>query len=98
MMDHVVSRWETVVAYMDNSWVGSPDRQTHLVHLEALFAALAANGLATNLEKCVFAIPTLEILGHAISAAGSTPTAGHTAAIDTSPALRTSNNRNVFSA
>jgi hypothetical protein len=29
-----------------------------------IFAALAANGLAINLEKCVFAIPSLEFLGH----------------------------------
>jgi hypothetical protein len=58
MMDHVVSKLEVVFAYMDNSWVGSPDRQTHLVHLKALFAALAANGLTVNLIKCVFAVPT----------------------------------------
>jgi hypothetical protein len=98
MMDRVVSRWEAVVAYVDDSWVGSPDKQTHLVHLEALFATLAANGQAINLENCVFTILTLEILGHAISAAGSNPMAGHIAAINTSPALRTSNNHNVFSA
>jgi hypothetical protein len=53
---------------MDDSWVGSPDRQTHLRHLEAFFSALATNGLAINLEKCFFAAPSLEILGHMISA------------------------------
>jgi hypothetical protein len=47
---------------MDVSCVGSPDRQTHLRHLEAFFTALAANGIAINLEKCVFATPSLEIL------------------------------------
>jgi hypothetical protein len=56
---------------MDDSQFGSPDRQTHLIHLEAFFSALAANGLAINLEKCVFAVLTLELLGHKISAAGS---------------------------
>jgi hypothetical protein len=44
-------------AYMDDSRVGSPDRQTHLRHLEVFFNALATNGLAINLEKCVFAVP-----------------------------------------
>jgi hypothetical protein len=68
---------------MDDSRVGPPDKQTQLVHLETLFAALAANGLAINLEKCIFAVPTLEILGHSILVAGSTPMAGHTTAIDT---------------
>jgi hypothetical protein len=36
---------------MDDSHVGSPDMQTHLLHLEAFFNALAANGLTINLEK-----------------------------------------------
>ncbi len=38
-----------------------------------MFAILAANGLALNLEKCVFAVPELDFLGHRISAAGVTP-------------------------
>jgi hypothetical protein len=47
---------------------------THLLHLEAFFNALAANGLIINLEKCVFAVPSLEVLSHTISAIGSAPT------------------------
>jgi hypothetical protein len=38
---------------------------------------LATNDLAINLEKCVFAAPSLEILGHMISATGAAPTADH---------------------
>jgi hypothetical protein len=38
-----------------------------------LFAILPANGLACNLEKCVFAVSELDFLGHRISAAGVTP-------------------------
>ncbi len=34
---------------------------------------LGANGLAINLEKCMFAVPTLEILGQMVLAAGSAP-------------------------
>jgi putative transposase len=70
---------------MDDSRVGSPDRQTHLRHLEAFFSALATNGLAINLEKCVFAAPSLEILGHTISATGAAPTADHAAEIENCP-------------
>jgi hypothetical protein len=71
-------RWfGCVFAYIDDSHVGSPDRQTHLHHLEAFFKALAASGLAINLEKCVFATPSLEILGHTISATGAAPMADH---------------------
>ncbi len=59
---------------MDKSRVGSSDRQTNLHHLEAFLKALAANGLAINLEKCVFVTPSLESLGHTISATGAAPT------------------------
>jgi hypothetical protein len=38
-----------------------------------LFAILAANGLALNLEKCIFTIPELDFLGHRISVAGVAP-------------------------
>ncbi len=38
-----------------------------------LFAILAANSLALNLEKCVFALSELDFLGHRISAAGVAP-------------------------
>ena len=67
---------------MDDSKVGSPDRQTHLAHLENFFSVLAANGLAINLEKCIFAVPSLEFLGHTVSAEGSSTTAEQTAAIE----------------
>jgi hypothetical protein len=49
MMNRVVSKLEAVFACMDD--IGSPDRQTHLVHSEALFAALTANGPAINLKN-----------------------------------------------
>jgi hypothetical protein len=77
MMDCTTDGLEGVFAYMDDSCVGSPDRQTHLHYLQAFFKALAANGLAIKLEKCVFATPSLEILGHTISATGAAPTADH---------------------
>jgi hypothetical protein len=62
MIDHTTDGLQGVFAYMDDSSVSSPDRQTHLHHLEAFFTALAANGLAINLEKCVFAAPSLGFL------------------------------------
>jgi hypothetical protein len=48
MMDRTTDGLEGVFAYMDDSRVGSPDRQTYLSHLEAFFTALDANGLAIN--------------------------------------------------
>ncbi len=60
MMDRTTDGLESVFAYMDDSRLGSPDRQTHLRHLDAFFNTLATNGLAINLEKYVFAVPSLE--------------------------------------
>jgi hypothetical protein len=44
-------------------------RSKHRTHLRTLFAILAANGLALNLEKCVYGVSELDFLGHRISAA-----------------------------
>ncbi len=85
MMDRATDGLEGVFAYMDDSRVGSPDRLTHLRHLEAFFNASATNGLAINLEKCVFAAPSLELLGHMISATGAAPTADHATEIENCP-------------
>jgi hypothetical protein len=85
MMDRTTDGLEGAFTYMDDSQVGSPDRQTHLYHLEAFFTALATKGLAINLEKCVFAAPSLEILGHTILATGEAPMADYTAKIENCP-------------
>jgi hypothetical protein len=85
MMDQTTDGLEGVFAYMDVSWVGSPDRQTHLCHLEAFYSTIATNVLVINLEKCVFAAPSLEILGHTISATGMAPTNDHAAEIKNCP-------------
>ena len=87
-MDKTTIECEGTFVYMDDSRVGSPDRQTHLAHLEKFFSVLAANGLAINLSKCVFAVPSLEFLGHSISAEGSAPTAEQTAGIEKCTAPR----------
>jgi hypothetical protein len=66
MMDCTTDGLEGVLAYMDDSQVDSPYRQTHLLHLEAFCNALVTNGFTINPKKCVFAVPSLEILGHTI--------------------------------
>jgi hypothetical protein len=81
MIDRTCADLEGTFPYMDDTRVGSPDRETHLHHLDKLFSDLAVNGLAINLEKCVFAVPTLEFLGHRILAAGLAPATDHTAEI-----------------
>ncbi len=62
MMERTTDGLEGVFAYMDDLWVGSPDKQTHLRHLEAFFSALAANGLSINLENAFLQPPLLRFL------------------------------------
>jgi hypothetical protein len=59
-----------VFSSLDDDGVFSKSKEQHWTHLRALFAILAANGLALNLEKCIFAVSKLDFLGHRISAVG----------------------------
>ncbi len=70
---------------MDDSCVGSSDRQTHLRHLEAFLTDLTTNDLAIHLDNCVLAAPSLEILGHTILVVGAAPMADHAAKIELCP-------------
>ncbi len=47
-----------VFSFLDDDGVFSKSKEEHWTHLRTLFAILAANGLALNLEKCVFAVPS----------------------------------------
>jgi hypothetical protein len=62
-----------VFSFLDDDGVFSKSKEKHWTHLRTLFAILAANSLALNLEKCVFAVSELGFLGHRISAAGVAP-------------------------
>ncbi len=46
MIDLTCADLEGMFPYMDDNRVGSPDRETHLQHLDKLFSALAVKGLA----------------------------------------------------
>jgi hypothetical protein len=45
--------------------------EQHVADLRAVFQRLADNSLAINLEKCEFAVPGLDFLGHRLSAAAT---------------------------
>ncbi len=64
---------EFVFSFLDDDGVFSKSKEEHWAHLRTLFAILAANGLALNLEKCVFAVPEQDFLGHRISPPASPP-------------------------
>ncbi len=73
LKDNILMGLEYVFSFLDDDGVFSKSKEEHWTHLRTLFAILAANGLALNLEKCVFAVSKLDFLGHRISAAGVAP-------------------------
>jgi hypothetical protein len=70
LKDNILKGLDYVFSFLDDDGVFSKSKEQHWTHLRTLFAILTANGLALNLEKCVFAISELDFLGHRISAAG----------------------------
>ncbi len=76
LKDNILMGLDYVFSFLDDDGVFSKSRERHWTHLRTLFAILAANGLALNLEKCVFAVSELDFLGHRVSAAGIAPPPG----------------------
>jgi hypothetical protein len=73
LKDNILMGLDYVFSFLDNDGVFSKFREQHWTHLRMLFAILASNDLALNLEKCVSAVSKLDFLGHRISAAGIAP-------------------------
>ena len=85
MMDRLFGGQPWAFVYLDDILVASSDLAEHLVHLEAVFGILAANGLVINPDKCCFAQPAVEFLGHAVCAEGILPLPAHVQAVAAFP-------------
>ena len=75
--------------YLDDILIFSPDIETHLQHLEAIFARLGEVGLKLKRVKCNFIKEHLQYLGHVISGRGITPVPKKLMSINTMPHPRT---------
>ena len=73
LKDNILMGLDFILSFLDDDGVFSKSADLHWQHLRTLFVVLAANGLALNLAKCVFAVAELDFLGHRISAAGVHP-------------------------
>ncbi|GAU18789.1 hypothetical protein TSUD_80780 [Trifolium subterraneum] len=62
-----------VLVFFDDILVYSRCYADHLLHLSQVLDLLASNHFVAKLSKCVFAVPKVDYLGHAISAGGVTP-------------------------
>jgi hypothetical protein len=56
LKDNILMGLDYVFSFLDDDGVYSKTKEQHWEHFQTLFAILAANGLAVNLEKCVFAV------------------------------------------
>ena len=84
LMDRVLDGFQGYW-YLDDILVGSPDSAAHLQTLRDLLERLQWAGLVINGDKCVFAVPELEFLGHRVTAAGITPLPDKVAAVQRHP-------------
>ena len=84
LMDRVMQQ-HPGYCYLDDILVGSADMAAHLRDLRDLFERLQRAGLVVNGDKCLFAVPELDFLGHRVTAAGIKPLPDKVAAIQRHP-------------
>ena len=84
-MDQIFAPCPSLFSYLDDHIVGSQAAEGHLAQLEQVFQILEKNGLAINLEKCIFLAPEIEFLGHQVNTEGISPTRQHVAVITAFP-------------
>ncbi|CAH8567903.1 unnamed protein product [Schistosoma mattheei] len=80
-IDDVFRGLNFVHAYVDDCLIASPDRETHLKHLDLVFERLQKHGITVNVQKCQFGTDSLDFLGHTIDAQGIRPLRTKVAAI-----------------
>ena len=96
LMDKVGGDLDFVFIYLDDILVALTSMAEHKQHLTTLFDRLEQFGLVVNPDKCLFAIPQLEFLGHNITTAGSSPTREKVDAITNFPTPTTVGNLLMF--
>jgi hypothetical protein len=55
----------------------SKTKEEHFQNLEKLFQILADSGLSLNPDKCTFAVPEIDCLGHHVTTTGISPLPSH---------------------
>ena len=81
MIDNVLRDCPFAFAYLDDILIYSSSHAEHLQHLRTVFQLLVDNHLRISPEKCQFAVPEIDFLGHHIDNAGITPRAQKVEAI-----------------
>ena len=77
--------WQFALVYVDDILIFSPDFDTHLAHLTAVFDRLRCANLKLKPQKCRFAAREVTYLGHIISKQGIKVNPDKTAVIQSFP-------------
>ena len=73
LMDEILGDLPRVFVYIDDILIASESKEQHLEDLEAVFKALAANGLVIQRSKCLLGVSSLDFLGYAVDSNGIAP-------------------------
>ena len=66
-------RYTCAIPYLDDLLILSPDKQSHFLHLEKVFAALEKGKLKLGKSKCQYFLNKIEFLGMIVTPTGIMP-------------------------
>ncbi len=68
LLDRVLAGLAFAFVYLDDIIIASSSMEQHQQDVEEVFWRLQSAGLVINFEKCTFAVPEVDFLGHRVSA------------------------------
>ena len=84
-MDSLLQDLPHVCVYLDDILITGPTDEAHAKTLDEVLRRLNDAGVRLKREKCFFMLPSVEYLGHRISASGLQPTDGKIKALKDAP-------------
>ena len=89
LMDRVLAGLPMVFVYLDDIIIASSSMEDHQRDVEEVFRRLRAASLVINREKCEFAVPEVQFLGHHVTAEGIQPLQEKVTAVKEHPKPKT---------
>jgi hypothetical protein len=85
MMDRVLAGLPFVYVYLDDIIVAIKSMEQHQKDVEEVFIRLQTAGLVINEEKCEFAVPEVQFLGHHVTSESIWPLPDRAEAVQDHP-------------